>query len=199
MNRTKIHTKTKHWLLTVMHSISLNPTLLLSQTLHYCSHRERTLVRVVWNLGSLRLLELRRITPNMPVGCTPFLSSLHFFHFLTPPFAFSCFPSQAHFNCFSNSAAPHDISSFSVLPFFLPYLSLSVSSPVSLRLRYLSVKIILWGFLKGHRGEETFCSTCLSDVVQSKKSVKTTQKGRRRQRRRLKGNRCVKLTILKLK
>lgn len=92
----------------------------------------------------------------------------------------------------------------SVLPFSLLYLTPSASSPLlSLCLEYLSVELILRGFLKGHRGEETFffffCSTCLSDVVQSKKSVKTTRTGRRRRQwKRLKGNVSVKLTISNL-
>lgn len=73
--------------------VSLNPTLVPLQSLHTAAlveRAERTSVCVVWSLGSLRLLELRRITPTMPVGCTLFLSSLHFFLVLFNfPFGFS--------------------------------------------------------------------------------------------------------------
>lgn len=120
-------------------AISLNPTLLLLQTLHIAvvERAERTLVRVVWSLGSLRLLELSRITQTMPVGCTPFLSSVHFF-FSTSFWLFfflSHFLSQTHSNCFSvyhiSVFLLHLMITFSVLPLYLLYLYPSVCCPLS--------------------------------------------------------------------
>lgn len=58
------------------------------------------------------------------------------------------------------------------------HLSVFLQALLILCLKYLSSKQILQGFLKGHRGEETFCSTCMSDVLRRKKSVKTMQNGR---------------------
>lgn len=144
-----------------MLSISLNPTLLLLQFVHIAvaQRAERTLVRVVWCLGSLRLLEPSRITQTMPVGCTPFLSSLHFFLPLSnSPFFFFLLSLSSTLKLLQYllylciSAAPHDLSSFSVLPYCLLLLSLSASS-LSLFLKYLLVELIFAGLPKGAQGE----------------------------------------------
>lgn len=132
-----------------------------------------------------------------------FLLFTFFYLFQTPTFSFSCFLSSIikmlqlfttslHFCC----------TSWSLIIFCPPFLfplaiSLSVAPACSPALSKvpLSQANFLWGFLKGHRVEETFCSTCLSDVVQCKKSVKTKQNGRRRRTwRRLKGDVSIKWT-----
>lgn len=43
------------------------------------AEQTRTSVHVVCCLGSLKLLEPSRISPAVPVGCSPFLSSLEYF------------------------------------------------------------------------------------------------------------------------
>lgn len=149
----------------VMLSSSLNPTLLFLQSLHsaVAESAQRTLARVVWCLGSLRLLEPSRITQTMPVGCTPFLSffsSPFFYLFLTPPSLFPAFslkhPHRAsvfticvHFSCALWSLIFLCPPSLSPAP--LPPPSLYPSLPLCLK--HLLVEQFFSGLPKGAQGE----------------------------------------------
>lgn len=177
--------------------ISLNPTLLLLQTLHIAvvERAERTLVRVVWSLGSLRLLELSWITQTMPVGCTPFLSSLHSFLPLSncPLFSFSCFFSQAHSNCFSVYHITAFLLHLMISHLFQPSLAFSCTSVCLSRSLALSEvplgRADFAGLPKGAQGRGNFLQhmlvrcgaeqeVCKDDAEGKEEAVEETERER---------------------
>lgn len=92
----------------------------------------------------------------MPVGCSPFLSSLSF-SFKLPPF----FRSLVLFSLKHAQTASVCATSLHLMISHLFLSSLSVSCAslsafLSLRLKRFLMFFFLRGFLKGHRGEETF-------------------------------------------
>lgn len=129
----------------------------------------RTSVHVVCCLGSLKILEPSRISQPVPVGCSPFHSSLPFFFFypfLTPSFHFSCLSSQTA-SVLSISAFVRQLLTAHLSPSSLAgcWTSLPSASPLPLSQVPQGWFFFLCGASKrGTKGEKTFYSICLSDV-----------------------------------
>lgn len=160
----EIHSRTKIALFTCAFYLSVFAHFYSASILQPAEGTARTSVHVVCCLGSLKLLEPSRISQPVPVGCSPFHSSLPFF-FL--PLSSSLF---SFFSCLSPQTASVLSGSswplISLRPTLLAAELLYLQPALCLCLKYL------WGdffFLcgaskRGTEGEKTFYSTCLSDV-----------------------------------